>query len=113
MIQYSEAIFELYPSVVEVSAEFGIKDADGNQVSVDEAAVAARQAEITQAQLAAEIRAERNKRLAASDWTQFSDAQNGIDMVAWTDYRQALRDVPQQAGFPETVTWPTAPTETA
>lgn len=28
---------------------------------------------------------------------------------AWADYRQALLDVPQQEGFPETITWPTKP----
>lgn len=109
MIQYSEAIFELYPSVVEVSAEFGIKDADGNQVSVDEAVVSARQAQITQDQMAVEVRAERNKLLAASDWTQFPDVQGNIDVAAWTEYRQALRDIPQQADFPTNIVWPTKP----
>jgi len=29
--------------------------------------------------------------------------------VAWTEYRQALRDVPAQAGFPTNITWPTKP----
>ena len=28
---------------------------------------------------------------------------------AWADYRQALLDVPQQAGFPDNITWPTKP----
>lgn len=27
----------------------------------------------------------------------------------WRDYRQALLDVPQQAGFPDSITWPTKP----
>ena len=27
----------------------------------------------------------------------------------WTDYRTALLNVPQQAGFPNTITWPTKP----
>ena len=31
------------------------------------------------------------------------------DKTAWKTYRQALRDVPQQASFPSNITWPTAP----
>lgn len=56
---------------------------------------------------AAQVRAERNRRLAACDWTQLLDAQ--VDEAAWATYRQALRDVPTQAGFPWDVTWPEAP----
>jgi len=54
------------------------------------------------------IRYNRDRLLAASDWTQVSDAP--VDQAAWATYRQALRDVPQQAGFPENITWPEAPT---
>jgi len=32
-----------------------------------------------------------------------------VDQAAWATYRQDLRDVPQQAGFPTTVVWPTKP----
>lgn len=56
---------------------------------------------------AEEIRSERNQRLAASDWTQLRDAT--VDQAAWATYRQALRDLPQQPGFPATVVWPTPP----
>lgn len=56
---------------------------------------------------AAEVRAERNKLLSESDWTQVLDAP--VDQTAWAAYRQALRDVPSQAGFPWTVDWPVAP----
>lgn len=56
---------------------------------------------------AEEIRRERYQLLAASDWTQVADAP--VDQAAWTAYRQALRDVPQQAGFPEDVVWPSKP----
>jgi len=58
-------------------------------------------------QNAEEIRAQRNALLADSDWTQVADAP--VDSSAWATYRQALRDVPQQDGFPEEVTWPTKP----
>jgi hypothetical protein len=53
------------------------------------------------------VRSERNQRLAACDWTQLPDAP--VDATAWTAYRQELRDVTGQAGFPWAVTWPVAP----
>lgn len=58
-------------------------------------------------ELAAKIRNERNALLIASDWTQVADAP--VDQTAWATYRQALRDITEQAGFPENVTWPTQP----
>ena len=54
-----------------------------------------------------EVRAERDRLLAACDWTQVNDAP--VDASAWAAYRQALRDVPAQVGFPEAVEWPVAP----
>lgn len=56
--------------------------------------------------LAAEIKTERNKRLYLSDWRFRSDM---TPSQAWKDYCQALRDVPQQAGFPYSFTWPVEP----
>ena len=56
---------------------------------------------------AAEVRAERTAKLAATDWTQITDST--ADKAAWATYRQALRDVTAQAGFPWTITWPDAP----
>ncbi len=53
-------------------------------------------------------RSKRNKLLAASDWTQNADIPQSVKDL-WQPYRQALRDVPQQAGFPETIDWPTPP----
>ena len=53
------------------------------------------------------VRADRNKRLTDTDWTQVDDAP--VDKAAWATYRQALRDVPNQTGFPWDITWPTTP----
>ena len=53
------------------------------------------------------MRRQRTEKLANSDWTQVADAP--VDKAVWATYRQALRDVPTQAGFPWTVTWPDAP----
>lgn len=51
----------------------------------------------------------RNDLLKKSDWTQVADAP--VDQEAWAAYRQALRDLPSQEGFPNEVTWPTEPVE--
>lgn len=56
---------------------------------------------------ASRIRAERNTKLAASDWTQVIDAP--VDQAAWATYRQALRDITSQAGFPWDIQWPAQP----
>lgn len=56
---------------------------------------------------AANVRQQRNDKLKDSDWTQVADAP--VDQAAWAAYRQALRDITAQAGFPWTVTWPDAP----
>lgn len=52
-----------------------------------------------------EVRALRNALLSASDWTQVADAP--VDQAAWATYRQALRDITSQEGFPHSVVWPT------
>jgi hypothetical protein len=65
------------------------------------------QYEITIA-LPREIRAKRNILLKNSDWTQASDIPDNIK-TTWATYRQALRNVPTQSGFPTNVTWPTEP----
>jgi hypothetical protein len=59
------------------------------------------------AEQAKSVRATRGKKLAESDWTQVADAP--VDKAVWATYRQALRDVTAQSGFPWTVTWPDAP----
>jgi len=56
---------------------------------------------------AASVRAERNSKLVESDWTQVADST--ADKSVWATYRQALRDVTAQTGFPWTITWPDAP----
>ena len=53
------------------------------------------------------VRQTRNQRLTISDWTQLEDSP--VDKAAWATYRQALRDVPEQEGFPWNVQWPEQP----
>lgn len=53
------------------------------------------------------VREARNTKLVESDWTQVADVS--VNKEAWATYRQALRDVSGQEGFPWTITWPTQP----
>ena len=60
-----------------------------------------------------EARAQRDKLLAETDWTQVLDAPiDATTREAYRAYRQALRDIPEQDGFPETITWPELPSVT-
>lgn len=60
--------------------------------------------------LAVQLRAQRDALLAACDWTQGADSPlDATVKAAWSTYRTALRNVPQQNGFPDTVTWPNQP----
>lgn len=61
-------------------------------------------------QMAAAVRAKRDALLAASDYTQATDYPSTYAVrTAWAEYRQLLRDVTKQAGFPVEVEWPTKP----
>lgn len=71
-------------------------------------AQAAEKEALKDAKQAKSVRILRNAKLAECDWTQLDDFAGG-GKLAWATYRQALRDVPTQAGFPWTVTWPDAP----
>jgi hypothetical protein len=51
--------------------------------------------------------AQRNALLANSDWTQLADVPLTAEMKAqWATYRQALRDITDQSGFPDQINWP-------
>lgn len=66
---------------------------------LDADAIAAKDAE-----QAKSIRTQRNQLLAESDWTQLADAP--VDKTVWSVYRQSLRDISSQKGFPWDVVWP-------
>jgi len=56
----------------------------------------------------AHYRSQRDNLLEQTDKYALADLTMSVEMTA---YRQALRDVPQQVGFPDTITWPTLPPE--
>ena len=93
---YTNGRWELTGTIVAKTAE---------EIAADAAAATAAQ-EAADAEKAAEVRAERDELIAATDWWAVQDR---VMSQAEKDYRQALRDVPAQAGFPHTVTWPTKP----
>jgi len=80
------------PYTTEELAEYDIKKAAWDAGANDRKAV--------------KVRAERDTKLAETDWRFRSDM---TPSQAWTDYCQALRDVPLQSGFPWTITWPVEP----
>ena len=63
---------------------------------------------IPTAQLAGIARAHRDMLIAQTDWTQAADVPQATK-DKWASYRQALRDVPQQPGFPDNIQWPAKP----
>ena len=66
---------------------------------------AARDAEEANYSNADDVREQRDQLLAASDAMALADRITD----EWRTYRQALRDVPTQTGFPNSVTWPVEP----
>ena len=61
---------------------------------------------LVDAEAAERVRADRDSKLAKTDWRAGSDLTLSTE---WATYRQALRDVPAQSGFPHNVTWPDEP----
>jgi hypothetical protein len=59
----------------------------------------------------ASVSQKRQKLLYLSDWTQIpNNPLTTVQQEAWATYRQELRDIPQQSGYPFNVVWPVAPT---
>ena len=85
-----------------------VENPDGSYTATPRTAddIAAYQAS-KDAEQAQNVRSSRNQLLNNSDWTQVADAP--VDKAVWATYRQALRDVTAQSGFPWTITWPDAP----
>jgi len=59
------------------------------------------------AEQADNIRNLRTEKLKDTDWTQVPDSP--VDQTAWAVYRQQLRDITEQEGFPTNVVWPSKP----
>mgnify|MGYP003109604778 CR=1 FL=1 len=61
-------------------------------------------------QAAASVRADRDRKLAACDWTVLADSPlTTAKKTEWKTYRTALRNISAAEGFPHTMEWPTEP----
>ena len=101
--------------VIRLKTEADCTDPETNEVNTDEVGqplygneweVAYTVTNKPQADAEAAVRNRRDTLLAETDWMALSDITMSSDV---TTYRQALRDIPAQAGFPFSVTWPTKP----
>jgi hypothetical protein len=110
-------------TVYQYSMRAGVEQVDGKWYSkyilgpvfTDTAeATAAQQEAAYKAQKDAEFakaaRDSRDKLLADCDWVVVKALESGQTVPGeWATYRQALRDLPQQIGFPVTIDWPEKP----
>ena len=118
-----QAIYDTHPNVVTVDDGAGAFDANGNKVEVDESLVQEKVEEFLVAQPLKELREERNRRIAQTDWRFRSDLSPSQE---WIDYSQALRDLPAnysptfdiltEDNYPlvkedDTTPWPEEPTD--
>jgi len=101
-----DAIRATHPDVVSIDDTAGAFDANGNQVTLDESLVSAKQAELEAAIPMKRLRAERNERLAKTDWWASSDLTMTQEQI---DYRQALRDITETYTSLDDVVWPELP----
>ena len=87
------------PYTTETDYQMALSEAWQGEVTVEEVA-----------DDADEIRARRDRLLAATDWAVLPDSPlDAQSLEAVKTYRQALRDVPQQEHFPGAITWPRMP----
>jgi hypothetical protein len=107
----ADVVFEgpqAQPTRYQIAFRDGVQEIDGqwftkySVADMNAEAIAAKDAE-----QARSMREQRTQKLKDSDWTQVADAP--VDKAAWATYRQALRDISQQTGFPWEVTWPDQP----
>jgi hypothetical protein len=110
----ADVVFEgpqAQPTRYQVAFRDGVEQVDGkwytkySVADLDSEGIAAKDA--TQAE---SVRSQRTQALKDSDWTQLDDTPfDNAKKMAWANYRQALRDIPDQAGFPWDIQWPTQP----
>ena len=86
---------------------FTDREAEGDQPAQTAAEQETAYKAMKDAEQAKAVRQTRTEKLKDSDWTQIADST--ADKAAWATYRQALRDITAQSGFPWTITWPDAP----
>ena len=110
-----QAIARAYPNAATIDDGEGVKDADGNQITLDQALVDAAAIEVAAEQALSSLRRQRNQLLTETDWVTLKaidDSNDGLGIQlpqVWMDYRQALRDLPANTTDPANPVWPTKP----
>ena len=105
-----KATYLLYPNAVRVSSTYGAFDSDGNQIAVDEAAIAAKVAQLELEKSWSDLREKRDRLIAETDWEIVKHKELGTDIpTALTTYRQDLRDLPANTSDPSNRSWPVKP----
>lgn len=90
--------------------EVAVNDEDGNKVATTVEAIPEPTPEELKERKATEVRAKRDYLLNKTDYLVSGDYPiSAEDLAKVKAYRQELRDLPEQEGFPETVEWPTEP----
>ena len=101
-----DAIRKAYPNATTIEDGFGVKDADGNQITLDQALVDAAAIEVAAEQALDSLRRQRNQLLTETDYLALVDSTLTDEMQA---YRQALRDLPANTVDPANPVWPVKP----
>ena len=83
-----------------------IESSDPDDFGTDWATVSAKRDELTAAEPMVALRAERDRRIAETDFYALSDVTMSAEMET---YRQALRDITESATSLDDVVWPTKP----
>jgi len=105
-----EAIYALYSTVVSINGDGSnavAKDENGNTVEWDASAVATKQNELQSAENLRQLRLERDRLLAETDWWVLNDTP--IPTQPQLNYRQALRDITDTYSNLDDVVWPEKP----
>ena len=99
-----DAIRRVYANAKTIDDGAGVFDADGNQIVIDQTLVDAAAVELQAEYQWKELRQERNRLIAETDYLALSDSTLTTEMAT---YRQALRDITNTYQSLDTVVWPT------
>ena len=100
------AIRNVYPNAAVIDDSDGVFDSDGNQITINQTLVDSAVAELLVESQWSELRQERNRLIAETDYLALSDATLTDEM---STYRQTLRDLPANTTDPANPVWPTKP----
>ena len=116
MISVAQAILSLCPAAQFVTRGGVISEWRSSDITQPtEAEIQAEIARLKAEQPWKELRQQRNRLLAESDWVSMKAIDASIDGLGiqlpqvWMDYRQALRDLPANTVDPANPVWPTKP----